>query len=125
MPARYGSGRDGRRVGPGVVSESVAVGLGDEDASTSGGGIAPTGTSVAEVSVSSVRAKGPEPIGRWPNGSVGSAETGTSASRWAGAIGCVSAWRKPPSGVVSVNVTWCGPCAATSTSLQDDAEGPL
>jgi hypothetical protein len=47
-----------------------------------------------------------------------------SARRCAGAIGWVSAWRKPPSGVASVNVTCRGPVALTVTSLHDVADGP-
>jgi len=42
-----------------------------------------------------------------------------SASRWAGASGCVRAWRKPPSGVCNVKTTRRGPAALTVTSFHD------
>ena len=123
MPARYGIGRDGRRVGGGVVSESGEE-LGEADGPPVPSRIS-AGTSDADVSLSSVIAKAPEPIGSPPNGSSAISSMGVSPSRWTGAIGCVRAWRKPPSGVAKVNVTWRGPVAATVTSDQDVPDGPL
>src|SRR5688500_4058784 len=126
MPVRYGFGRDGRPLGAGVVRESGGAG-GDGSAGASGSGAtkSPAGTSDAVVSVSSTRENGPDPIGCRPNGSSASSSTGTPASRWAGASGWVSAWRKPPSGVCSEKTTRCGPSALTVTSLHDEDEGPV
>ena len=70
-------------------------------------------------------ANGPEPTGWRPNAISPSRATGTSASRCAGAIGWVAAWRNPPRGVVSVNVTVRAPSARTDTSFHDPAPGPV
>ena len=112
MPGRYGVGRSGRSVGLAVVSESV--GAAEGSASASIGGMADSaGMSSALSSSRVVSANGPDPTGWRPNVWSASRFTGTSSRRWAGAIGWVAAWRNPPSGVLSVNVTTLGETART------------
>ena len=70
-------------------------------------------------------ANGPEPTGRSPNEWSGRLVTGMSASRWAGAMGWVAAWRNPPIGVSRVNRTVRSPMAWTVTPDHEVERGPL
>src|SRR5262245_56001772 len=123
MPLRYGVGRVGRAMAVGVASESVAAGL------DPAGGVGSDMTAVAGIrsALSSVRlatAKGPEPMGWCPNGSLARLPTAMPASRWDGAIGWVAAWRKPLNGVIRVITTVRWPSVLTWTSFHEPAPGP-
>ena len=83
------------------------------------------GMSSAVSSSRLATANGPDPIGWRPNGSSASWSTGMSASRCAGAIGWVAAWRKPPSGVASVKTIVRIPIGWTVTSFHEPAPGPV
>ena len=124
MPARYGMGRVGRSLGTGVASESVARGEGSV-VGVSAWRMVAAGMSSTRVSSRLATANGPDPIGWRPNGVVASSATGISPSRCCGAMGWVAAWRKPPSGVASVNTIVRLPFTWTLTSFQDRAAGPV
>ena len=91
-------------------------------------GVPPLGASAGRSTTRSgsrvTSAKGPEPTGRSPNEWSGRLVTGTSASRWAGAMGWVAACRNPPIGVSRVNRTVRSPMACTVTPDQDVERGP-
>ncbi len=113
----------GRCVGAGWASESF-VGAGEADAS----GVSSTVAAGMSSAVSWSRlatANGPDPTGWWPNGAAARSVIGTSASRCAGAIGWVAAWRNPPRGVASVNTTVRESTVWTATSFHDPAPGPV
>ena len=74
----------------------------------------PAGIRSAASSLRLATANGPDPIGWRLNDRSASWSTGIPARMWAGAIGWVAAWRKPPSGVLSVNTTVWSPSVATA-----------
>src|SRR5439155_18822411 len=118
-----GSTAPGRAVGWGVASGSTDAGAADASPAA-GAATAAAGSRTAWSLSSSTSAYGPEPTGCDPNGSSGSAVTGVSASRWAGAIGWVARSMNPPIGSSRSNRTVRGSTTLALIPVHDPAPGP-
>ncbi len=80
---------------------------------------------MAESAFQDVSTNGPEPTGWTLNGSSASVSTAASLSRCEGSRPMVAAWRNPPIGVASSNVTVRSSTAVAVTPSQEAASGPV